>query len=83
MHCTAQELYAILCNNPYREKNLKRGDICIFIDFPGDSVVKTLPANTRDAGDAGSIPGSGRFPGIGKSNPLQYSCPGNPMDRGA
>ena len=62
---------------------LKRGDICIFIDFAGDSVVKTLPANTRDAGDTGSIPGSGRFPGIGNSNPFQYSCPGNPMDRGA
>jgi len=46
-------------------------------------VVKTLPANTRDAGDTGSIPGSGRFPGIGNSNPFQYSCPGNPMDRGA
>ena len=42
---------------------------------PG-SVVKNLPAN---AGDAGLIPGSGRFPG----KPLQYSCLENPMDRGA
>ena len=43
-------------------------------------VVKNLLA---DAGDAGSIPGSGRFPGEGNGNPLQYSCLGNPMDRGA
>ena len=35
-----------------------------------------------DAGDAGSIPGSGRSPGGGHSNPLPYSCLENPMDRG-
>ena len=34
-------------------------------------------------GDLGSIPGLGRFPGGGHGNPLQYSCLGNPMDRGA
>ena len=39
--------------------------------FPGGSVVKNPPAN---AGDAGSIPGSGRSPGGGNGNPLQYSC---------
>ena len=43
-------------------------------------MVKNLPAN---AGDVSSIPGSGRFPGEENDNPLQYSCPGNPMDRGA
>ena len=48
--------------------------------FPGGSVVKNPPAN---AGDAGLIPGSGRSPGVGNGNPLQYSCLGNPMDRGA
>ena len=49
--------------------------------FPGDAlVVKNMPAN---AGDTGSIPGSGRFPGGGNGNPLQYSCLGNPMDRGS
>ena len=48
--------------------------------FPGDSVVKNLCAN---AGDMGSIPGSGRSPGEGNGNPLQYACLGNPMDRGA
>ena len=41
---------------------------------------KDLPAN---AGDTGLIPGSGRFPGGGNGNPLQYSCLGNSMDRGA
>ena len=49
-------------------------------DFPGGSVVKNPPANT---GDADSIPGSGRSPGEGNGNPLQYSCLENPMDRGA
>ena len=48
--------------------------------FPGGSVVKSPPAN---AGDVGSIPGSGRSPGEGNSNPLQYSCLENHMDRGA
>ena len=43
-------------------------------------MVKNLSAN---AGDTGLIPGSGRFPGGGKGNPLQYSCLGNSMDRGA
>ena len=36
-----------------------------------------------NAGDPGSIPGSGISPGEGNGNPLQYSCLGNPMDRGA
>ena len=49
------------------------------VSFPGDSVVKNPPAN---AGDAGSIPGSGRSPGEGNETPLQYSCLGNPKDRG-
>ena len=35
------------------------------------------------AGDVGLIPGSGRFPGEGNDNPLEYSCLGSPMDRGA
>ena len=43
-------------------------------------MVKNAPANT---GDTGSIPGSDRLPGGGHGNPLQYSCLGNPVDRGA
>ena len=42
-------------------------------------MAKNLPVNTRDAG---SIPVSGRAPGGGNGNPLQYSCLENPMDRG-
>ena len=43
--------------------------------------VKNLPANAGDTRNSGSIPGSGRSPGGGDGNPLQYSCLGNPMDR--
>ena len=46
-------------------------------------VVKTLSANSEDIRDLGSIPGSERFPGGGRGNPLQYSCLKNPLDRGA
>ena len=45
--------------------------------------LKNPPANAEDLRDVGSIPGPGRFPGGGHSNPLQYSCLENPMDRGA
>ena len=45
-------------------------------------VVKNLPANAGDIRDVGLIPGSGRSPGGGHGNPLHYSCPKNPMDRG-
>ena len=48
--------------------------------FPGGSMVKNPPAN---AGDMGSIPDLGRFPGEGSGNPLQCSCLGNPIDRRA
>ena len=48
--------------------------------FPDGSATKNLPA---DEGDMDSISSSGRYPGEGNGNPLQYSCLGNPMDRGA
>ena len=47
--------------------------------FPGGSDVKASACN---AGDLGLIPGSGRSPGEGNGNPLQYSCLENPMDGG-
>ena len=50
------------------------------VGFPGGSEGK---ASACSAGDLGSIPGSGRSPGEGNGNPLQYSCLGNPMDGGA
>ena len=48
--------------------------------YPYSSVGKESACS---AGDSGSIPGSGRSPGEGNGNPLQYSCLENPMDRGA
>ena len=50
------------------------------IIFPGSSAGKEFTCNAEDPG---SIPGSRRSPGEGHSNPLQYSCLGSPMDRGA
>ena len=46
-------------------------------------MVKNPPANAGDITDADFMPGSGRSPGGGHGNPLQYSCLENPMDRGA
>ena len=51
--------------------------------LPGGTVVKNSPVSAGDTRDAGSIPGSERFPGGGNDNPLQYSCRENSMDRGA
>ena len=50
------------------------------LGFPGGTLVKNPPAN---AGDMDSIPGLEKSPGVGKGNPLQYSCLENSMDRGA
>ena len=69
-------------------------DLCIFLKFVKQKinknmitqvmlVVQNLPASAGDLRDMGSIPGSGRFPGGGHGNPLQYSCLENPMERGA
>ena len=51
--------------------------------FPGAAMVNNLSADAGNTRDVGSIPGLGRSPGEGNGNPLQYSCLGNPMDRGA
>ena len=51
--------------------------------FSGGSVGKESACSAGDTGDMGSIPRSGRSPGGGHSNPLQYSCLENPMDREA
>ena len=52
----------------------------LYDSFPGGSDGKASASNARDPG---WIPGSGRSPGEGNGNPLQYSCLENPMDRGA
>ena len=55
----------------------------MIMSFPNGPVVKCA-CNKGDTGRAlGSIPGLGKFPGEGNGNPFQYSCLGNPMDRGA
>ena len=54
-----------------------------FPGFQGGSGVKNPPANAGGTGDIGLILGLGRSPGGGNGNPLQYSCLGNHMDRGA
>ena len=46
-------------------------------------MVKNPPANAGDVKDTSLIAGSGRYPGIGRGKPLQYSCLENPTDRGA
>ena len=60
----------------YVAKHIKHG-------FPGDAVVKNMPANAGDGKDMDSIPGSGRSPGVGNDNLLQYSHLENTMDMGA
>ena len=48
--------------------------------FPGDSVVKSIPANSGNTGDLCLVTGWGRFPEGGNGDPLHYSCLENPMD---
>ena len=55
----------------------------IMYPYSKNETVKNLPANAGDTRDTGSIPELGGFPGVGNSNPLQYSCLKNSMDRGA
>ena len=61
-------------------KFLNYVELPVIMGFPGGSVVKNPTSN---AGDVGSIPGSGRSPGEGNGNPLQYFCLGNTTDSGA
>ena len=63
--------------------NILLGEGIKIIGFQGGTVVKNPPANAGDTGDVGLILGLGRSLGGRNSNPLQYSCLGNPMDRGA
>ena len=59
------------------------GQLCLSEGVPGGSVGKESACNAGDTGDAISIPGSGRCPGIGHGNPCHCSCLENPMHRGA
>ena len=62
---------------------LEKKTIFIFMASQVVPVIKNPPANTGDSSDMDSIPGSGRFSGLGNGNPFQYSCLENSMDRGA
>ena len=57
--------------------------VCVYIYIQASLVVPVSKESTCNAGDLDLIPGLGRSPGEGNGNPLQYSCLGNPMDRGA
>ena len=63
--------------------NKNKSVYIVSMGFPGGSGVKNLPANAGDTRDAASIPGSGRSPGEGNGNPLQYSWLENLRDRRA
>ena len=71
-----------------RERERESVCVCVCVYGEGGTfqvavVVKNLPANAGNVIDVGLIFGSGRSPGGGNGNPLQYSCLENPMDRGA
>ena len=69
--------------NHYSHSSFQMYRIVLAWGFSGGAVVKNPPTKGGDTEVSGSIPGSGRSPGEGNGNPLQYSCLGNPMDRGA
>ena len=66
---------------PLEKEGIEDG--AIWIDhFPGNVVVKNMPARLGDTADSSLIPGSGRSTGEGNGNPFQYSCLENSIDRG-
>ena len=73
----------ILSEVSQKEKDKYHMISLICMGFQVALVVKNLPANAGDGRALGLTPGSGRFPGEGNGNPLQYFCLENPMDRGA
>ena len=77
----ADEWHYPMLHKPDKEREIPYIISLIYeICFPDGSEAKASACNV---GDLGSIPGSGRSPGEGNGNPLQYSCLENPMDRGA
>ena len=79
LYSTANYIQYLLITYNGKESDKRYIYLYTIHTHPGGSVVKNLPAN---AGDAGLIPGSGRYPGGGNGNPLQYSCLENPMNKG-
>ena len=71
-------------NNPVIQKIKIRQIYRHWVGFSGGSVVKNTPANAGNTGDMyGLILGSGKHPGVGNGNLIQYFCRENPIDRGA
>ena len=68
--------------NSNKEINIKR-TFHVQLGFSGSALVKNLPTNVGDVRDEDSTPRSRRYSGEGNGNSPQYSCLGNPMDRGA
>ena len=71
------EYYSAIKRNELESILLSQMNLEPVMGFPGGSDGK---ASAYNAGDPGSIPGSGRSPGEGNGNPLQYACLENPMD---
>ena len=71
--------------NSIKQLSFNKKKLFFFLsgDFPGGSVIKNPPANAGNIGDEGSIPGSGRSPGVENGDPFQHPCPEKSMDRGA
>ena len=81
--CRSPSIHGLLVAPVVKNLPANAGDVRVPVQslgFPGGSVGKASACN---AGDLGSIPGSGRSPGEGNGNPLQYSCLENSMDGGA
>ena len=78
-----QPLAPIFLKIAAAKKLMLLGFLQVFLALPCWLSCKELVCRAENIGDAGSIPGSGRFPGEGNGNPLQYSCLGNLMYRGA
>ena len=66
------EMSTVRCEKHFKEMAM------VYEGFPSSTVVKNLPANAGDPRDEGLIPRSGRPPGVGNGNLLQYSCQENP-----
>ena len=66
------EMSTVRCEKHFKEVAM------VYEGFPSSTVVKNLPANAGDPRGKGLIPGSGRPPGVGNGNLLQYSCQENP-----
>ena len=81
IHSFSEYLFILVCV-PDGEGSFSKQQPCC-VGFPGSSLVKNPPANAGDSGDTRCSPGWERSPGGGNGNPLQHSCLGNHMDRGA